>query len=198
MSTKGDSQASLTPPCGCARGWGRVLFSSHRLSLATGAMSRSLLHFDDFVELMPLDFDESERLSLRFLSLASSDGAPWSSQFLNSFMEWARLHSSKMALAMANVAPAESDALHSRPQRSSHSSNASGLGSSSTARWSNSRLIARPMASGVWSRLRFRLRPSAASSAASKAPQTFAGRIIEWLMFSKTGCARSNSAYCQL
>src|SRR4030095_4516175 len=38
------------------------------------------------------------------------------------------------------------------------------------------RLIESPIASGVWSRFRFRLRPSAASRAASKALQTSAGR----------------------
>src|SRR5262244_1988418 len=54
----------------------------------------------------------SDRLRLRFPSSATADGAPWPSQLLNSCKEWARLHSSKMARAMADTAPADSGALH--------------------------------------------------------------------------------------
>ncbi len=44
-------------------------------------------------------------------SVASSDGAPSSSQSLNSPNAWARRHSSKTALAMAKAGPASSGAL---------------------------------------------------------------------------------------
>ncbi len=53
-----------------------------------------------------------------------------------------------------------------------------GSGSASTARSSSSRFTASPMASGVWSRLRLFRCPSDASSAASNAWQTCAGRIV--------------------
>src|SRR5919108_1293093 len=43
--------------------------------------------------------------SLGFSSLASSDGAPSPSQTLNSPKEWAKRHSSKTALAMADAGP---------------------------------------------------------------------------------------------
>ena len=42
---------------------------------------------------------------MRFPSSALSEGGPWSSQVLNSFIECARLHSSKTARAIADTAP---------------------------------------------------------------------------------------------
>src|SRR5262245_22778834 len=109
---------------------------------------------------------------------ASSEGAPRSSQLLNSRLTWAKRQSSKIVLAIADTAPDVSVASHAAPRCSSHDSKASGSGSSWTALSSNSRLRARPIASAVWSRLRLRRRPSEASSAASKAAQISAGRNI--------------------
>src|SRR5205807_530728 len=128
---------------------------------------------------------------------ASSDGAPRSSQVLKSLIEWARVHSSKMILAIAEIAPAGAESVQLNGQLSSHASKASGGGSSFTARSSSSRLIAKPIVSGVWSRLRLRLRPSEASRAANKALQTSAGRIMEGLTLATGISCRSESAYLQ-
>ena len=71
-----------------------------------------------------IEYDEARRKGLvtqcasscllRYLEVppvASSDGAPCSSQSLNSPSVWARRHSSKTALAMAKAGPAISGAL---------------------------------------------------------------------------------------
>jgi hypothetical protein len=52
-------------------------------------------------------FSHGDRRSFRFSSLVSSDGAPCSSQTLNSPIEFARRHSSRTLLAIDATAPEE-------------------------------------------------------------------------------------------
>ena len=69
-------------------------------------------------------------------------------------------HSARTSIAMARTVPVPGPSAAIRRRSRSQPSNASGAGSSRTAASRSSRLMASPIASGVWSRLRRLRRPS--------------------------------------
>jgi hypothetical protein len=108
---------------------------------------------------------------------ASSDGAPCSSQLLNTADDCARCQSERTSSAIARSGPLGVSLVTQR--LSSHCSYVSGSGSCCTVSSSRVRFKDMPMASGVVSRLRLRRRPSEASRALRSWLHSSAGRTID-------------------